>query len=102
MLGQVTLAQHSATHIEHGFPQEIMASHDDHDDHHHDHGEDNEPHECPECLLTKSLQTAFYNAPIALSIIISVRAITLPKQSHIVSSSRYKSNAPRAPPFILT
>ena len=63
MLGQVALAQHSAKHIDHGFPQEIAAFHDDHDEHHHD-DEENKEHECSECLLTQSLQTAFYNVPV--------------------------------------
>ena len=103
MFGQVALVQHSATHIEHGFSQEIVASYDDHH-HHHDedqHDEDNEPHECSECFLINSLQTAFYNDPVTLPVVLEAEYSTLFEQSFIASNRRYTSNPPRAPPTFL-
>lgn len=99
MFGQVTLAQHSASHIEHGFFQEITVSQSTHDEHQHD--KNNKKHECPECLLTKSLQTAFYNAPVTLSFSLQKEALKLQQQSFVISLNRYKANSPRAPPAIL-
>ena len=100
MLGQVALAQHNAAHIEHIFSQEKIASHDGHDDHHHDQ-EDNQKHECHECALIQSLQSAFYNAPALLSIDVKAEPLTIPAPFYIIVGSHYKSNPPRAPPFIL-
>ena len=95
MLGQVALAQHSATHIEHEFSQEIVVCHDDH------HDEDREPHECSECFLINSLQTAFYNDPVTLLVVLEAEHLTLLEKSLIVSNTRYTSNPPRAPPTFL-
>lgn len=99
MLGQVALAQHSASHIEHGFSQEIVASHDAGDTHHHD--KKNKKHDCPECLLTKSLQTAFYNAATISVVTSGSKTLALPKQSYLIVERPYRANAPRAPPTIL-
>ncbi len=104
ILGQATLAQHSASHIDHGFSQDIVAFYDIHDEHQHNdhqHDEDNKKHECPECLLTKSLQTAFYSAPVTLSVGLP-SDILLPQQYSFVNLvNRYKANSPRAPPALL-
>jgi len=105
MFGQVALVQHNATHIDHGFSQDIVASHDDHhyhhDEHHHDHDDDNEPHECSECFLINSLQIAFYNAPVTLLIHVTEEILTSPKQFDVIFTPRDKAHAPRAPPVIL-
>ena len=99
MLGQVALAQHSASHIEHGFSQEILASHSGHDEHQND--QDNKKHDCPECLLTKSLQTAFYNAPAIFVVNLGSETLVVPKQSYLIAKNRYRTNSPRAPPINL-
>lgn len=99
MLGQTILAQHSASHIEHDFSQKVLALHDhNHDEHHHKHDTPHQKHECPECLLTKSLQTAFYHAPITLSIIIRAEAFSLQQDYEVVSLNPYRAHPPRAPP----
>ncbi len=99
MLGQVTLAQHSASHIDHGFSQEITVSQSTNDEHQHD--KDNKKHECPECLLTKSLQAAFYNTPVTLAFVLQSE-VPLPQQySFATVVNRYNSNSPRAPPVTL-
>ena len=100
MLGQVTLAQHSVSHIDHGFSHAV-SSHGDHDEHHNDKDNNNKKHECPECLLTKSLQTAFYNAPFTLSFVPQVETLVLQQRISVVSLKQYNSNTPRAPPAIL-
>jgi hypothetical protein len=97
MLGQVALSQHSATHINHGFCFEVAASH--HDD--HDHQEESEKHQCPECVLTKSLQTALYNASFTLSFTSQEEAFLPQQQSLRIAVNRYKANSARAPPSIL-
>ena len=99
LFGHVTLAQHSAAHIEHGFVQEISVSYSDHDEHQHDH--EDTKHECPECLLTKSLQTAFYNESATL--FFASHADSLPAQQYslVISAKLFNSNSPRAPPYIL-
>lgn len=96
ILGQIALSEHSASHIEHGFSQETVASNDIHDGHHHD--KDSKKHECPECLLAKSLQTAFYSAPIELSFSLKAEVVALTTQIPTISINRYNSNTPRAPP----
>ncbi len=106
MLGQVALAQHSASHIEHGFSQETVASNDIHNNHNHNHDKhnhdkDNKKHECPECLLTKSLQTAFYNAPITLNFSLQAEAVVFTTRIPTVFVNHYNSNTPRAPPTVL-
>ncbi len=106
MIGQIALAHHSAVHIDHGFSQaqEMVISHDDHhhnSDNDHNHNQDHKKHECPECLLTKSYQTAFYNAPLSLFLAVENNNLILPKQSLIVSRSYYNPNSPRAPPVFL-
>ena len=60
LFGQISLARHSAAHIDHRFSENIIASHDNHnhDEHHHHHHNEQSEHECPECLLTASLQAA--------------------------------------------
>lgn len=98
MLGQLSLAEHNATHIDHGFSQEIVSSHDGHDN--HDHDEQNNEHSCPECVLTKSLQTAFYNAPTLDFIHPEVQSYVLLSQSNVIVGARYKAHSPRAPPCI--
>jgi len=98
------IAQHSASHIDHVFSQEVADSHAGHDEHYHDehhHDEDHEKHECPECLLTKSLQTAYYNASIVLSFVQQADELILQQQYFITSLNRYKAHPPRAPPAIL-
>jgi len=99
MFGQVALAYHSASHIEHGFSQEMVASNDIHDEHNHD--KENRKHECPECLLTKSLQTAFYNAPITLHFSLQAETVIFTTLIPTASVSLYNSNTPRAPPTVL-
>ena len=106
LLGQVALAGHNATHIEHGFSQEIIVSYDAVHDHgqNHDHGHENEEakeHQCSECLLTKALQTAFYNAPATLSFFPEIEVLVAGQKSVDISINRYYANAPRAPPYIL-
>lgn len=100
MVGQVLLAQHSATHIDHGFSQEVVVASDEVNDSHH-HDEDSKKHECPECLLTKSLQTAFYHGPVTLSFAPQVKALILQPESSIFYLNHYNSNSPRAPPVTL-
>ena len=102
MFGQVALAQHNAAHIEHGFSQKISTtSHDGHEHHHDEDHEDSQKHNCSECVLTHSLQTAFYHAPALLFIHIKAEPLTASTPFHIMAISHYKSNPPRAPPFIL-
>lgn len=97
LLGQVALAQHSANHTDHGVSFELSSSHSDD----HDHQEKSKKHQCPECVLTKSLQTAFYNAPVTLSFNFRTEVL-LPQQYFIVTAvNHYNSNSPRAPPAIL-
>jgi hypothetical protein len=98
MLGQVTLAQHNASHIDHGFSQAVT-SHGGQDEHQND--KDNKKHECPECLLTKSLQTAFYNVSVALSFTSEAEALVPQQQSLTIAVNLYKANSPRAPPTLL-
>lgn len=101
-VGQVTLAHHSASHINHGFSQEITISQSAHDEHQHDKdGKDKKKHECPECLLTKSLQTAFYNTPTTFSFTPHSEAIRLQQYSFASVLDSYNSNTPRAPPVTL-
>ena len=99
MIGQVTLAQHSASHIDHRFSQEIAVSHDGHDKHQSD--KSKKKHECPECLLTKSLQAAFYNAPSTLLVTLGAETFATTQQSLTIAVNRYQANPPRAPPAIL-
>lgn len=99
LLGQFGLAQHSATHIDHGFSQEIATLHDGHKDDDHDH--QTQKHSCPECVLTKSLQTAFYNAPVLAFIHSEVESYVFSSQSNVGVGVKYKANVPRAPPVLL-
>ena len=99
MLGQVTLAQHSASHIDHGFSQEVTTSHNDHSDHKQD--PHKKKHECPECLLTKSLQAAFYNTPVTLAFALQAETLAQIQQPITIAVNRYKANSPRAPPAFL-
>lgn len=99
MLGQVTLAQHSASHIDHGFSQEITVSHNLCDEHQHD--KEDQKHECPECLLTKSLQAAFYNTPVTLAFALKSEVLRPQQYSVATVVNRYNSNSPRAPPVTL-
>ncbi len=102
MLGQITLAQHSVEHIDHGLSQEITVSYDNHDEHdEHEHDQDNNKHECPECSLAKSLQVAFYNAPAALTFALSVQTRQVQPKSYMGAAYQSKANAPRAPPHSL-
>lgn len=96
MLGNLTFSQHLASHVDHDFSQEVVASHDEHQKHH-----DSNQHECPECFLAKSLQTAFYNASALLPDITQVKILELSRRSFVVFMERDKANAPRAPPVIL-
>ena len=88
VLGQFVLAQHSATHIEHGFSQEIIAeSHHEGHDHDHHHGdEEKRAHECSECFLIQSLQVAFYNAPATLFVSLNLDYLAIPEQYSLVLS----------------
>lgn len=98
VMGQIALSQHSAAHIDHGFAVEHTAAlHMD--DHHSDH--ENNKHECPECSLTKSLQTAFYNAPALFISAVDLHFLTPPTQVNIVNGILSKANPPRAPPTFL-
>lgn len=97
MLGQIALAQHSAAHIDHGISFEFAFSHDDN----HDHQEENEKHQCPECVLTKSLQTAFYNASTTLFFASQTDSLIPVYQFRTIIIDRYQANSPRAPPSIL-
>lgn len=97
MFGQVVLAQHNATHIDHGISFELAFSHND--EHHHQ--EEREKHQCPECVLTKLLQTAFYNVSSTLLSASQVGTLTPEHESLTVVNNNYKANSPRAPPAIL-
>ena len=99
MLGQVALVQHSATHADHGFSQEVVVFHDGNDEHQND--QDNKKHDCPECLITKSLQTAFYNVSSIFPVNSAAKTLALPKQSYVIVENHYRANSPRAPPAIL-
>lgn len=101
MIGQFSLAQHSAVHIDHGFSTKIIASHDGHEDHQNDPKKGHLKHQCPECLLTKSLQTAFYNAPVTFVIGIEKQSRDLFKQSSAIVDCYFNPNSPRAPPVFL-
>ncbi len=101
MLGQVALAQHSATHIDHGISLEFVSSHSDDYTHDHNDREEGNKHQCPECVLTKALQTAFYNASTTLFPASQTGATVQTYQSFKVAINRYKTNAPRAPPVVL-
>lgn len=101
MLGQIALAEHSATHIDHGFSQETVVLHGDHNGDHHQHDQDTDKHECPECVLTQSLQTAFYLLPTVLFSTPKAETFTLTQKSPTISSNRYKAHPPRAPPTTL-
>lgn len=96
MLGQIALAEHSVSHIDHGLFQGEALSHEGHSDHKHDNGD--KKHECPECLLTKSLQTAFYSAPFAITFILGAQTLTAQHQSFVAADKGYQANLPRAPP----
>lgn len=101
ILGQAALVEHNVAHMDHGFSQETATFHGHHDEHQHDNDENNEKHECPECLLTQSLQTAFYNAPVALSLVTKTEILTPQQQYFTIAINRYKANSPRAPPVNL-
>lgn len=99
LFGQIALAEHSASHIDQGFSQEIVITHSHHDE--HQHGGNHNKHECPECVLTQSLQAAFYNV---LDILLPSQhaEILRPTQQYVVVSiGRYKAHPTRAPPVIL-
>ncbi len=97
LLGQVALADHSATHVDHDFQQE--ASSISHGDHNHD--EDHKAHECPKCVLTQSLQAAFYDASAILPLASQAEIITPLQQPVMVSIHQYNAHPARAPPAIL-
>ena len=99
LLGQLALAEHNATHIDHGYSQEIVTLHDGHNDDGHD--QQKKKHSCPECVLIKSLQTAFYNAPALDFIHSGVQSNVFSTQSNVVVGVRYNANSPRAPPLLL-
>ncbi len=104
MAAQVSLAQHSAVHIDHGFSQDVVAFHhcDDEYGHDHDHhDENNVKHDCPECLLAKTLQAAFYYMPATF--LFEQRADDTLKtyQSIVAVKDYFNPNAPRAPPIAL-
>jgi hypothetical protein len=99
IIAQIFIAQHSATHINHGLSFDQHASHaadNDHPDH-----QNNKKHECPECLLTKSLQTAFYSIPSVVSIVTVSNTIASRQEFFIVGKENYKANIARAPPVFL-
>lgn len=96
MFGQVTLVQHSASHIDHGISHEVVSSHDSHHD-----DQDNSQHECPECSLAQSLQVAFFNQFIAVPFGFQSDALPTIEQSYVIAYDQYKANSPRAPPSIL-
>ena len=98
MLGQIALADHSASHIDHEFSEKIVAFHD-HDGHHHD--EKNNQHECSECLLSQLLQTASLNSPAVFPLASKVEEHIIKQQSFKVAVNRSKANSPRAPPVDL-
>lgn len=101
MLGQAALIQHSATHIDHGISFELVSSHSDTSNHNHSDQEESDKHQCPECVLTKSLQAAFYNSSSVLLLSLQAEAIEPTQQSLMIAINRYQANAPRAPPAIL-
>lgn len=103
MFGQVSLAHHSATHIDHGASQNLIVFNDADHGHEHEHDEEHKKktHACPQCVLTKSLQTAFYNSFAVLLSVPQTETILPTQQSYLISSNHFKANAPRAPPAIL-
>jgi ABC-type Zn2+ transport system substrate-binding protein/surface adhesin len=103
MLGQLALAEHNASHMDHHLSSDVVAVHyEDHGhEHDHDHQKETKEHQCPECLLTKSLQTAFFHSPKPLLVALSSEDLTSIHQSLAVKFYRNKANAPRAPPVIL-
>ena len=101
MFGQVALAAHSATHIDHGISHEVIALQDQDGNHENNHEHQKKKHDCPECVLTKSLQTAFYNTPALISVYSGMDVSPLSSHFNIFVEARYKAHSPRAPPAIL-
>ena len=97
MFGQVALAHHSATHIDHRISYESASTYNDE----HNDQEESTKHQCPECVLTKSLQTAFYNATATLFYASQAEVLLPQEYSFATVVNRYNSNSPRAPPAIL-
>jgi len=98
VIAQVAITQHNATHIEHGFEAYDSVSHSSDTDHQ---DQENQKHKCPEFLLTKSLQTAFYNSPVIISVPVVSYQATASQEFHIVVKVTYSAHSPRAPPAFL-
>jgi hypothetical protein len=96
-IAQFVTAYHTAEHIDHGIS--VISYNDQHDHEHENQGKSK--HQCPECVLSKTLQIAFYHAPAYFSHQAHVEKIENQDTSVFVSSLKQKSNNPRAPPAFL-
>lgn len=98
MFGQFSLAQHSASHIDHGFSDTIIeVSQVEHD---HDHKPEQKKHECPECALTQLLQAALSSGSVILPIAPAINDVVVQAQSIELAAHRYKAHLSRAPPAV--
>ncbi|HPF78680.1 MAG TPA: hypothetical protein PLF01_05225 [Alphaproteobacteria bacterium] len=104
VIAQVAISQHNASHIDHGFSSgklSVTISGDTHQKQDSQKSQKSQKHKCPECLLTKSLQTAFYNAPAILSVDVTAAIIASSARKDIFVQAAYNANSPRAPPVFL-
>lgn len=101
VIAQVAVSQHSASHIDHGFDSGKLSVSISGDNHQKQDSPKNQKHKCPECLLTKSLQTAFYNTPAILSVDITTGVTVFSVRKDIPFQAAYNANSPRAPPVFL-
>ena len=95
-IAQFATAYHTAAHIDHEISV-ITLNHDhqDHDDH------KKSKHQCPECVLSKTLQVAFFHSSTYIFQQSYVEKTENKDTSVFVSYLEQKSNNPRAPPSFL-
>jgi hypothetical protein len=100
LVAQVSIAQHSAVHVNHDVSLHQEAAHlsADKDS---DSDQQNTQHQCPECFLTKTLRNAFYNQEPALFPNHAAETDSPASRIHAPIKLSYNANTARAPPRFL-
>ena len=100
LVAQVSIAQHSAVHVNHDVSLHLEAAHlsADKDS---DSDQQNKQHQCPECFLTKTLQSAFYNQELFLLPNSAVETASPASLMHAPIKLSSNANTARAPPRFL-
>ena len=104
VLGQVALAQHKVTHIDHGASFELASAHNDkhdHNDHEHDDDQKNINENCQVCLLTNALVFAIVAETDDFSFTLTTSYNLSKNHGWLVNGNVHEPYNPRAPPTFL-